>query len=115
MENYFVLYWRKHSGMSPRDALVGAFMLLHSVSKCKRCLKHINIPCKSLRYFFYIFRIFFYFSETKIYLFEALKMFLESLNMFLSSLGAKKFLGIFKNFWKHLQFFEHKIWIYRLF
>jgi hypothetical protein len=43
MENYFVLYQRKPSGMSPRGTLVVAFMPLHGVSKCKICLKHVNI------------------------------------------------------------------------
>jgi hypothetical protein len=32
--------------MSPRDALVVAFMQLYSVSMCERCLKHVNIPCE---------------------------------------------------------------------
>jgi hypothetical protein len=73
MENYFVLYWCKPSGMSPRDALVGAFMPLHSVSKCKRSLKHVNIPCGAFSKFSYFFEIFFYFTEAKIYLFEVLK------------------------------------------
>jgi hypothetical protein len=43
MENYFVLYWRKPTGMSPIGTLVVAFMPLHDVSKCKMCLKHISI------------------------------------------------------------------------
>jgi hypothetical protein len=58
--------------MSPRGTLVVAFMSLYGVSKCKICLKHVNIS----------FGIFFYFLETKIYLFEELKMFLEILIMF---------------------------------
>jgi hypothetical protein len=49
MENYFVLYWRKPSGMSPRGNLVVAFMSLHGVSKCKMCLKHVNISYGSVR------------------------------------------------------------------
>jgi uncharacterized metal-binding protein YceD (DUF177 family) len=49
MENYFVIYWRKPSEMSPGGVLVGAFMSLQSVSKCERCLKHVNIPCRSFR------------------------------------------------------------------
>jgi hypothetical protein len=28
-------------GVSPRSVMVVAFMLLHSVSKCKKCLKHV--------------------------------------------------------------------------
>jgi hypothetical protein len=49
MENYFVLYWHKPSGMSPRGALVVAFMPLHGVSKCKMCLKHVSISYRSSR------------------------------------------------------------------
>jgi hypothetical protein len=47
MESYFVIYWLKPSEMGPRGALVVAFMLLHSVSKCKRYLTHVNIPYRS--------------------------------------------------------------------
>jgi hypothetical protein len=36
-------------GVSPRSVLVVAFMLLHSVSKCKKCLKHVNMPCRSFQ------------------------------------------------------------------
>jgi hypothetical protein len=98
MENYFVLYWHKPSGISPRCALVVAFMLLHGVSKCKKCLKHVSISYRSSPYIFIFFRIFFYFPETKIYLFDVLKMFLETISMFLSSLGAKTFLEMFLEF-----------------
>jgi hypothetical protein len=49
MENYFVLYWHKPSEVSPRSALVVAFMPLHGVSKCKMCLKHVNIPYRRFR------------------------------------------------------------------
>jgi hypothetical protein len=49
MENYFVLYWRKPGEMSPRGNLVVAFMPLHGVSKCKMCLKHVNISYRSSR------------------------------------------------------------------
>jgi hypothetical protein len=59
--------------MSPRGTLVVAFMPLHGVSKCKMCLKHVNISYRSAQYIFIFFGIFFYFSETKIYLFEELK------------------------------------------
>jgi hypothetical protein len=59
--------------MSPRGTLVVAFMLLHGVSKCKMCLKHVNISYRSARQIFIFFGIFFYFPETKIYLFEGLK------------------------------------------
>jgi hypothetical protein len=48
-ENYFVLYYRKPSGMSPRGTLVVSFMPLHGVSKCKMCLKHVNICYRSAR------------------------------------------------------------------
>jgi hypothetical protein len=47
MENYFVLYWRKPSEVSPRGAFVVAFMALHSVSMCEKCLKPVNISCIS--------------------------------------------------------------------
>jgi hypothetical protein len=46
MESSVVIYWRKPSEVSPRDALVVAFMPLHSVSKCIRCFKHVYIPCR---------------------------------------------------------------------
>jgi hypothetical protein len=84
--------------VSPRGALVVVFMLLEIVSKCKRCLKHVNIPCRSFRYFFIFFQVFFYFLETKIYLFEELKNIFESSKCVLSSLGAERFLKIFLNF-----------------
>jgi hypothetical protein len=84
--------------VSPRSVLVVVFMLLHSVSKCKECLKHVNMPCKSYLSIFIIFWIFFYFLKLKIYLFEVLKTFSKVLNMFLSSLGAKSCLEIFLDF-----------------
>jgi hypothetical protein len=34
-------------GVSPRSVMVVVFMLLHSVSKCKKCLKYVNISCRS--------------------------------------------------------------------
>jgi hypothetical protein len=81
--------------VSPKGALVVAFMSLHSVYKCKRCLKHVNISCKTFGKFSYFWNIF-YFLETKIYLFEVLKnIFKSSKNVFLSSLGAKSCLGTF--------------------
>jgi hypothetical protein len=49
VENYFVIYWRKPSEVSPRGALVVTFMPLQNVSKCKRCLKHVNIPYRGFR------------------------------------------------------------------
>jgi hypothetical protein len=67
--------------VSPKGALVVAFMSLHSVYKCKRCLKHVNISCKTFGKFSYFWNIF-YFLETKIYLFEVLKTFLKALKMF---------------------------------
>jgi hypothetical protein len=73
MENYFVLFWRKPSGMSPRGTLVVAFMPLHGISKCKMYLKHVNISYRSTRQNFHIFPNIFYFTETKIYLFEGNK------------------------------------------
>jgi hypothetical protein len=48
-ENYVVLYWRKPGEVSPRGNLVVAFMPLHGVSKCKMCLKHVNISYRSSR------------------------------------------------------------------
>jgi hypothetical protein len=36
--------------MSPRGTLVVAFMPLHGVSKCKMCLKHVNISYRSARW-----------------------------------------------------------------
>jgi hypothetical protein len=72
MENYFVLYWRKPSGMSPTGTLVVAFMSLHGVSKCNMCLKHVNIFIDAFGKFSY-FRNIFLFLETKIYLFKVLK------------------------------------------
>jgi hypothetical protein len=49
MGSYFVIYWHKPSEVSPKDALVVVFMLLESVSKSRRCLKHVNIRCRSFR------------------------------------------------------------------
>jgi hypothetical protein len=86
MENYFVLYWLKPSGMSPRGALVVAFMPLHGVSKFKKCLKHVTISYRSSRQIFIFFGIFFYSPETKIYLFEVLK------NVFKNSTYVFKFI-----------------------
>jgi hypothetical protein len=84
-------------------------MSLHSVCKCKSCLKHVNIPRRSLRQFFMFFRVFFsIFSKPKSIYCRYLKTFSKTLIMFLSSLGAKTFLGISRNVWKHLQYFEHK-------
>jgi hypothetical protein len=99
MENYFVLFWHKPSGMSPRGTLVISFMSLHGVSKCKMCFKHVSLCYRSSRYIFVFFEIFFYFSETKIYLFEGLKMFLETLIMFFEFISRqniyRKFSGNF--------------------
>jgi hypothetical protein len=72
MESYFIIYMCKPSGMSPRGALVVAFIPLHGVSKCKRCVKHVNISYRSSRKISYFWNIF-YFPKTKIYLFEVLK------------------------------------------
>jgi hypothetical protein len=49
MENYFVLYWLKPTEVKPRGALVVAFIPLHSVSMCEKCLKPVNMPCKNFR------------------------------------------------------------------
>jgi hypothetical protein len=54
--------------------MIVAFMLLYSVSKCKKCLKHVNKSCRSFPQIF----IFFYFSKFKIYLFEVLKNIFKS-------------------------------------
>jgi hypothetical protein len=59
--------------MSPRGTLVVVFMALNGVSKCKMCLKHVNISYRSARKIFIFFGNFFNFPETKIYLFEELK------------------------------------------
>jgi hypothetical protein len=68
--------------VSPRDALAIAFVLLHNVSKCKRGLKHVNIPCRSLPLIFIFFGIFFILSRTKIYLFKVLNFFSKAIHMF---------------------------------
>jgi hypothetical protein len=47
--SYFVVYWRKPSEVNPRGTLVVAFMSLHSVSMCEKCLKHVNMSCRSFR------------------------------------------------------------------
>jgi hypothetical protein len=49
MEGYSVIYWHKPSEVSLGGALVVTSMLLHSVSKCKGCLQHVNIPCRSFQ------------------------------------------------------------------
>jgi hypothetical protein len=106
MGNNFVLYWRKPSGISPIGALVVAFMSLHGVSKCKKCLKHVSISYRGSRWIFIFFRIFFYFSENKIYLFEVLKMFLETLSIFFEFIRCQniysKFSEIFRSIYNIL-------------
>jgi hypothetical protein len=69
--------------------MVVAFMLLHSVSKCKKCLKF------------------------KIYLFEVLKNFLKDLNMLLRSLGAKLCLGIFLEFSEPSKYFSRIVFNFK--
>jgi hypothetical protein len=48
MESYFIIYMCKPSEVSPRGAWIVAFIPLHSVFKCKRCLKHVSVPRRSL-------------------------------------------------------------------
>jgi hypothetical protein len=87
--------------MSPRGTLVVAFMPLHGVSKCKMCLKHVNIFIEALGNF-HIFRNIFYFSETKIYLFEKLKMFLEILIMFSEFIRCQNIYRIFSGIFESI-------------
>jgi hypothetical protein len=98
-------------GVSPKCDLVLTSMLLHSVSNCNKCLKHVNIHYRSFREIF----IFFYFLRTKIYLFEVLKNIFKSSKMFLSSLGAKSFLGFFLEFLEHSRYFSDIKYDYSLF
>jgi hypothetical protein len=49
MGSYFVIYMCKPSEVNPREPLIVALMPLHSVSKCKGCLKHDNIRCRSFQ------------------------------------------------------------------
>jgi hypothetical protein len=58
MESYFIIYIGVNlvkcfkvflSEAHSRGSLVVAFMSLQSVSKCKRCFKHVDIPCRSFR------------------------------------------------------------------
>jgi hypothetical protein len=87
--------------MSPSGALVAAYILLHSVSKCKKCLKHVNIHYRS----FDNFHIFSIFREPKFIYLGYLKTFSKVLNMFLSSLGAKSCLVIFLEFLEPSRYF----------
>jgi hypothetical protein len=57
MENYFVLYYHKPSGISPRGALVVPFMPLHHVSKCN--------PIEALDRFSYFLEYFSIFRKPK--------------------------------------------------
>jgi hypothetical protein len=54
MDKYFVIYIGKPSEVSPRGALFVAFMQSQSVFKCKRCLKRVNIPCRSPNNFYIV-------------------------------------------------------------
>jgi hypothetical protein len=53
----------------------------------QKCLKHVNIRCRSFKWIFISLGIFFYFLRTKIYLFEVLK------NIFKSSKYVFEFIG----------------------
>ena len=46
-QNSRELFWF-YIGMSCKSVMIVAFMLLHSVSKCKKCLNHVNMSCRSL-------------------------------------------------------------------
>ena len=74
-ENYFVIYWRKPSEVSPRGTLTVAFMSLHNVSMCEKCLKPVNIPCRSFRKIFIFFKYFFIFRNSKSIYWRYLKHF----------------------------------------
>jgi hypothetical protein len=50
---------------SPKSVVVVAFMPLHSVSKCNKCLKHVNISCRSFTINFHIFLNIFLFPQIK--------------------------------------------------
>jgi hypothetical protein len=63
MDRYFAIYWRKPSEVSPRAVLFVAFIPSQSVSKCKKCLKRVNIPCRSPNNFFIVSGFFFPFPE----------------------------------------------------
>jgi hypothetical protein len=95
-------------GVSPKCDLVVTSMLLHNVSKCKKCLKHVNIPCRSFREIFIYFLIFFYFPRTKIYLFEALKNIFKSTKNVFELIGCQiisrnfpRIFGAFEIFFGH--------------
>jgi hypothetical protein len=80
--------------MSPRSALVVAFLLLHSVSKCKKCLKQLIYLVEVSGKIFIFFEYFSISRESKYIYLRYLKTFSKVLNMFLSLLGAKSCLGI---------------------
>jgi hypothetical protein len=71
--------------VSSRSVIIVAFMLLHNVSKCNKCLNHVHISCRSLLQNFIFFWRFIYFP--KIYLFEVLQ------NIFKSSKYVFEFIG----------------------
>jgi hypothetical protein len=64
---------------------------------------------------FSYFLEYFYFPKTKIYLFKVLKKVFRNSKYVFEFIRcqniSRNFPGIF---WKHLQYFEHKIWISRL-
>jgi hypothetical protein len=45
-QNGIELLWF-YIGVSSESIMILAFMLLHSVSKCKKILKHVNMSCRS--------------------------------------------------------------------
>jgi hypothetical protein len=45
-QNSRELFWF-YIGESSRSVMIVAFMMLHSVSKGNKCLKHVNMSCRS--------------------------------------------------------------------
>jgi hypothetical protein len=88
----------------PISALVVAFMLLHSVSKCKKCLNMLICLVDFFGKFSY-FLEYFLFSEIQNYL-GYLKIFSKVLNMFFRSLDATSCLGSFLDFFEPSRYFR---------
>jgi hypothetical protein len=76
-----VIYWRKPSEVNPRGALFVAFVSSQSVSRCKICLKRVNIPYRSPNNFYIVSEYFPLFLKRKIYLFKTLKNNLQTLSI----------------------------------
>jgi hypothetical protein len=89
---------------SPKSVVVVAFMPLHNVSKCDKCLKHDNISSRNFMVNFHIFLNIFLFPQIKKsnYL-RYLNFFPKVLNMFFEFIGCQV---VSRNFPRMFETFE---------